>query len=290
MDIIIPVHNGLRHFARCLASLSQDISTIEKLIVVNDASNPAVDIYIRDSVERWPDCEVVTNSRRLGFTHSVNLGISRSRSNFILLLNSDTFVPRGSLKVLETFMQEEQGFGIVGPISNAAGFQSIPRFHRNFWERLSRQTVANPMPDEALASEMHNLVHEKNKKKALSVPWLSGFCMAIRREVIEEVGTLNQAAFPDGYGEEIDFCLRARSAGWEVGLLPFAFVAHHVSGSYDPLHKFVLTSKGVKTNARIHGAKKMTHDSRLAEQIVTDFWSEPRSVEILASTRQLLAR
>ena len=290
MDVLIPVHNGLMHLTRCLSSLRKNITSIEKLILVDDASDPSIAVFIQEFSTDWPNSEIVTNSKRLGFTRSVNLGISRSTSNLLLLLNSDTFVPRGSLNAIETYMHAEPEFGIVGPMSNAAGFQSIPRFHRNLFERISRQTTANPMPEEALATELHNLLHKENRKMALSVPWLSGFCMAIRREVIEKVGTLNEAAFPDGYGEEIDFCLRARYAGWELGLLPFVFVGHHVSGSYNRLHKFVLTSRGVKTNALIHGAEKMIQESRLAEQIVTDFWSEPRPAEILASIKQLVAQ
>lgn len=94
--------------------------------------------------------------------------------------------------------------GIAGPLSNAASWQSVPKlFEQNDWAK-------NSLPEKMNLEQMSNLVENRSDKCYPEVPLLNGFCLMVKREVIDKIGYFDQETFSEGYGEENDYCIRAK--------------------------------------------------------------------------------
>ena len=134
----------------------------------------------------------------------------------VVLLNSDTLVPPGWLEELRAVAYGAPDIGTVTPLSNDATILSYPE----------PGAAATTMPDLAAAGRLHALARRANGGAAIDIPVGVGFCLYIRRACLDAVGLLRADVFAQGYGEENDFCLRARHLGWRHVAAPGVFVAH----------------------------------------------------------------
>ncbi len=89
------------------------------------------------------------------------------------------------------------------------------------------------------------------------MPFLNGFCLLIRRAVLEGVGLFDEANFGEGYGEENDYCLRARSAGWTLALADDTYIYHAQSRSYNRERRKNLSDRAGVTLAKLYGQVKI---------------------------------
>ncbi len=141
---------------------------------------------------------------------------------YFLLLNSDTLVTNESFTALLDYMDTHPSVGIAGSklLDEDGGVQSSPfRFPSITSEfddafrlgiiskYLSRWNVVMPIPD-----------------KACEVDWVSGASMLLRREMVEEIGVLDEGFFT--YFEDVDLCKRAHQKGWGVAFVPESKVVH----------------------------------------------------------------
>jgi hypothetical protein len=133
----------------------------------------------------------------------------------VVLLNSDTEVSDGWLDRLAACAARESRAGTVTPFSNNATICSYPRF-----------ATPNALPAGETASSLDALFARANAGRSVDIPTAVGYCMYIRRACLDAVGTFDEAAFGRGYGEEVDFCLRASRAGWRHLLAADTFVFH----------------------------------------------------------------
>ena len=141
VDVVICVHNALDYVRRCLASVLDTLGPRHRIIVVDDASEPEVGTYLRSLSERNNRLLVYCNTARSGYSKSANIGLRLSGADFVILLNSDTVVAPNWIEKLCDAVYTTEGAGIVGPLSNAASFQSIPD-HRP----TAFQTAINKLP------------------------------------------------------------------------------------------------------------------------------------------------
>src|SRR5512133_1916626 len=100
---------------------------------------------------------------------------------------------------------------------------------------------------------MGALVAEISARVYIEMPLINGFCMLIRRKLIEAVGFFDEEHFRDGYGEEDDFNLRARKAGWKLALADDVYIYHAQSRSYTNLRRKQLTERSGRALKDKHG-------------------------------------
>jgi GT2 family glycosyltransferase len=222
VDVIVPVYAGLRETLACLQSvLDARDGTMMELVVINDASpDPELTGQLRE-LAKAGKFTLLENSRNLGFVATVNRGMRLHADRDVVLLNSDTVVAKGWLKAIRAAAYFETDIATATPLSNRATICSIPRTLRD-----------NDMPQGCTVAEMHGLCNRLNAGVRIDIPTAVGFCMYIRRDALNEVGTFDEVTFARGYGEENDFCLRASALGWRHVAACDAFVEHHGSVSF----------------------------------------------------------
>lgn len=208
----------------CLNSIRENApsGTYQVIYVDNGSSDGTRQMLEQD----FPEVKTIWNSKNLGFAKANNQAIQTTRSRYVLLLNPDTLVKPGSLDLLMNYLSDHPKTGIIGPkVLNADGsFQAhCKRGEARPWEvfcyfsGLSRLFPHSPK----LSGYLQGFLDEDATN---NVPAISGSCMLIRREVIDQIGMLDERFF--AYQEDTDYCVSARKAGWFVTYLPAAQIVH----------------------------------------------------------------
>lgn len=215
-DIVIPVWNQLEYTKECLSSLFKSTSFPFRLIIVDNASDARTAQYLDSVKEKSPErVSLIRNNENLGFIKAVNQGIKRSMAPYVCLLNNDTQVAEGWLTEMVKVAEARDDIGIVNPNSNTLG-----------WKPKKRQSL------EAVAQELKSYSGEYSR-----LPWASGFCMFIKRTVIQEVGLFDEI-YGMGTFEDADFSKRAQQAGFLSVCAKAAYVYHRERRSFIKFKKF----------------------------------------------------
>jgi len=225
LSIVIVNYNTERLLKSCLES------------VYAGANGTPLDVWVVDNNSRddsvpmlqslFPVVKVIANPANVGFSRATNAVISQIHSDYILLLNPDTLILEDAIERMVTFMNERPEVGIAGcRVLNRDGTlqlacrRSIPTPRVAFYRLtgLSRLFPRNRW------IAKYNLTYE-NPDQAHEVDAVSGAFLMVRRKVVEEIGLLDERFFM--YGEELDWCLRAKRAGWTVMYYPGARIVHY---------------------------------------------------------------
>ena len=222
IDVIIPVYENSILTLQCIASVLQTKNNVAfELIVINDASpNEAInrDLSIM-AQKQW--LTLLHNDVNKGFVYSVNKGLSLHPDREVIVLNSDTEVYDFWLDRLYEAAYSQPKVASVTPLSNNATICSYPRF-----------LYDNPYPPELSYAELDGIAASVNKGLAVPAPTGIGFCMFMRRTVIDKSGEFDEETFGKGYGEENDWCQRALNNGFINLLTPNIFVRHIGNASF----------------------------------------------------------
>lgn len=216
----------------CLRALEmqRDGSTDFRVVVCENGTGPAAVRQLQDAFDanhwhEWVSLRAVYPN--LGFTGGNNIVIREALTGacppeYFLLLNADAFVRPRAILELTRFMDCHPRVGICGPrVENLDGtwqcspfrqLSIVTELDRGFrlgilTRLLSRWTVTPPIPASPAPAD-----------------WVSGSSMVIRREVIEQIGPLDEGLYT--YFDDPDFCLNARHAGWQVWYVPTSRVGH----------------------------------------------------------------
>lgn len=225
VDLIVCAHNALDDVKRCLESVIRHTRLPYSLIIVDDGSNDETHAYL-SAFAKSQNCLLIRNKEARGYTLAANQGLQKSQAQYVVLLNSDTVVTPLWLDRMTACGESDSRIGLVGPLSNAASWQSTPEISRN------GDWAENKLPESFSAADMAKLVAEYSARLYPRIPFLNGFCLMIKRSVIDKIGYFDEAVFGLGYGEENDYCLRASEAGWELAIADDAYVYHAQSRSY----------------------------------------------------------
>ena len=219
VDIIIPVYRDLALTQRCVESvLASEDALMGRVFVINDASPEAETAAYCRSLGEHSAITLVEHQSNLGFVASVNEGLRLAGARDVIILNSDTEVPKQWVTRLKR-AAEAGKVATVTPFSNNATICSYPHF-----------CADNPLPEGHSETSLDAYFRDHNAGETVEIPTGVGFCMYIARSAIDEVGMFDEAAFGRGYGEENDFCLRASAKGWRHLLCADLFV-HHAGGA-----------------------------------------------------------
>lgn len=216
----------------CLRSLAPQVPDLcgGRVIVVDNASADGSVEALLGSVESegWSSwVKVLPMDRNGGFAFGNNAGIRAALAapnspDYVLLLNPDTIVRPRAIRALVASMDTRPHAGIVGGrLESADGGVdcSAHRIHSPLSELDGGARLR-------LLSRMleRYVVSEPARSEAHPCDWVSGACLMVRREVLEEIGPMDEGFFL--YFEEVDFCWRAKQAGWQVWYAPYARVLH----------------------------------------------------------------
>ncbi|MFZ2630068.1 MAG: glycosyltransferase family 2 protein [Desulfosalsimonadaceae bacterium] len=229
LDIIIVNYNSTDYLLRCLESVYRGLGG--RTAGIHIADNGSTD-NVERLLDRFPEIDLHINACNLGFARAVNQCIEKSGSPYLLILNPDTIIRGDFFDSVLAFMDTHQQVGVLGPkiydhdLKVQGSARSFPTpvtalFGRNTMltrcfpnNRISRKNILNTFSD---------------GHTPMSVDWLSGACMFVRRQAVDAVGGLDNQFFM--YWEDADWCIRLKKAGWDIIYYPAASVVHFVGGS-----------------------------------------------------------
>lgn len=219
ISIIIVSWNTTWFLENCLASILANPPTLPfESWVVDNASTDDSPRMVR---EKFPEVHLVENRENMGFARANNQAIQRCTGKYILLLNPDTLVASGALQALVDFFDGHPKAGAVGArMLNPDGSLQIsshprPTLSRELWRLFHLDALS--------FYAMYPLTKwETNQPQEVDV--LGGACLLLRKEVLEQVGFLDEDYFI--YSEEVDLCYRIQRAGWRIYWVPQAEVVH----------------------------------------------------------------
>jgi GT2 family glycosyltransferase/glycosyltransferase involved in cell wall biosynthesis len=237
VNIIVPVYADW-------ASLSQNIKSLKKyyknkdwvkIYYVNDCG-PEADVLekkINAAIRGLKNFSYHRNKQNLGFVKNNNNAVKNiiDKDGEVLLLNSDTKVTKGFLEEMVRVLRAEKSICAVSPRSNNATIWSVPVDGR-LANRPSR------------AYKCYKKLKAQISEKYIA-PTAHGFCMLIRRSVIDELGLFDEI-YGAGYGEENDFTMRAQKKGYKCATANRAFVFHYESRSFGSEQRAVKIKQNTK--------------------------------------------
>jgi len=219
VSIIIPNWNSYEDTAECLSSLKKiDYTNYDVYVVDNGSKDGSADKI----ASQFPYVKLIRNSENLGFAEGNNIGIReavRNNPDYILLLNNDVVVDPKFLSELVLVGETDEHIGILGPkIYYYNDPKRIWAIGGDFdFGVFSKNPPARGMIDKGQFN------------KTLEFDTLVGACMLIKKEVISRIGLLDPDYFHNG--EEVDYCFRAKRAGYKMIYIPSSIIWHKIARS-----------------------------------------------------------
>jgi GT2 family glycosyltransferase len=225
LSIIIVNYNTGKLLRDCLGSIYDNANGMPfEVWVVDNNSMDSSRAMVRST---FPKVRLIESNCNVGFSRANNIALSQCNSKYILLLNPDTLVIGDAIDRTVEFMEEHPKVGIAGcKVLNRdrtlqlACRRSIPTPKTAFF-RMSGLSRLFPN-SESMAR--YNLTF-KDPNEEQEVDAVSGAFLMARRKTVESIGLLDERFFM--YGEELDWCLRAKRAGWSVMYYPGAAIIHY---------------------------------------------------------------
>ncbi len=224
VDIIVPIYNAYEDLQICLKSIYENTDLqVNRLVLINDNSPDERIKPFLDEQKNKVDGQVIVihNTENKGFSNNINIGMKQSDCNDVILLNSDTVVTKNWVEKMVACAYSDGSIGTVTPLSNNATLCSVP----NFCEE-------NELPEGMSVERVAEIVEECSMKKYPRITVAHGFCMLVKREVINCIGYFDAETFGRGYGEENDFCNRAEQMGYIHVMCDDTYIYHSGTKSF----------------------------------------------------------
>lgn len=225
LTIVIVNYNVRDFLAQALRSVQAAVGSlsVETWVVDNNSIDGSVDMLRED----FPWVRVMANRDNVGFGTANNQAIRASGGEYILILNPDTILQEDTLSELVSFMSARPDCGAVGcQILNPDG-TFAPESRRSFPTPATafyRMTGLSRLFPRSPRFGRYNLTHV-SRNQVTEVDALSGSCMMVRRQAIDEAGAFDEDFFM--YGEDLDLCFRIQQAGWRILYDPATQIIHY---------------------------------------------------------------
>jgi len=212
-------YNNLLFNRLCLESVLAD-TTLEndEIVVVDNGSGDGTAGYLQELAQRNPRVRILLNGSNRGFAAAANQGLAASGGEILVLLNNDTIVPPHSLQKLASRLDDES-VGMVGPVSNRCGNEAQVEARYDSWGGLM---------------EFARKRTRTHRDQEFEIPMLTMFCVALRKDVLERVGVLDER-FEIGLFEDEDYCTRLTRAGYRLVCMEDVFIHHFGQASIGKL-------------------------------------------------------
>lgn len=249
--IVIVTYNSEEQIQECLESVFKQRRNVSQQVVVVD--NQSRDNTVKLIQRQFPEVELILPSENLGFAKGVNLGASHADADFVLLLNPDTVILDHAIDVIVDFARAHPAHGLYGgrtlkpdgslePSScwGVPTLWSMALFASGITTLASKNRWLDP---ESLGSWQRDSVRE--------VGVITGCFLLTPLKLWNELAGLDERYFM--YGEDVDFAMRAKAAGYRPVICPEAKLIHEVGQSSDtPAHKMLLLYRGKASLVRTH--------------------------------------
>ncbi|WP_342421561.1 glycosyltransferase family 2 protein [Paenibacillus sp. FSL E2-0178] len=216
-SIIILTLNQLPLTIQCLESIKRGTPEEHEIIIVDNGSKDGTVNYLKF---HYPEITLIENAENLGFAKGCNQGVEVADGEQILFLNNDTVVPPGWLAPMLRALESDSTVGMSGPVTNyISGHQCVP------------VTYSELKDMEEFAQEYC----EARRGSVKEVRRLIGFCLLVKRSVLDEIGCFDERYGLGNY-EDDDLCLRAIQHGYKLLIAEDSFIHHigHASMGQNP--------------------------------------------------------
>ncbi|WP_323029268.1 glycosyltransferase family 2 protein [Castellaniella defragrans] len=251
VDVIVCIHNAPDDVRRCLAAVLEHTVQPYRLILVDDGSQPKTAGLVSEFAAAH-GIDPIRNETARGYTLAANQGLRASEADFAVLLNSDTIVTPDWLDRMLRCARSDARVAVVGPLSNTASWQSVPRIVGDDGDWCD-----NPLPDGRTPADMAGQVARVARPQYPRVGFRNRFCYMIRRVAREELGNFDEYTFARGFGEENDYSLRVLQAGWQLAVADDAYVFHAQSRSYSSERRHKLARLAGEALEKKHGQARI---------------------------------
>lgn len=237
LSIIIVSWNVADLLEDCLESiLAADISldrsesdrlTIEVIVVDSGSSDHSVSMLR----EHFPQVTLLAQSENVGYTRGNNIGLAAAGGRYLLLLNPDTEIIGDTLEQMVAYLEANPQVGILGPhtLNPDGTTQSTRRRFPTMLLAFFESTWLQPFAPKRMLQRFY--VEDQPDTGIFEVDWVQGSALLARRAVYEQIGGLDEGYIM--YSEELDWCKRAKAAGWQVVYLGSAQIVHYGGKSTD---------------------------------------------------------
>jgi len=223
ISVVIVAWNAKKYVELCLQSLADAPPRRSmEVFVVDNASADGTSEMIET---RFPSVRLIKSSENRGFSRGNNVAIRQTAGRYVALVNPDVIVFPGCLDALADFLDENTKVGNVGPrvfnpdMTQQSTCRRFPTLWNNFCSALRLEGI---LKGSRLFAGEHMLYFAHDR--TLPVDVIVGCFSMIRREALDQVGLLDEGLFM--YGDDVDWCRRARNAGWDVVFYPGAQAMH----------------------------------------------------------------
>lgn len=223
ISVIIVSWNTKTELRNCLTSLyerNKDVS-FEAFVVDNASKDGSPEMVDED----FPEVKLLRNAENLGYSRANNQAIKLVKSQYILLLNSDTeFKTEGSLSKTYSFIKDKSDLGIVGVrlVFPDGSLQAAGRDFVTVWSLFKSQLLFSRS---RFVIKIKSRLYHKNNSMPYKTDYVDGAFLFFRKEVVDQIGLMNEKYFL--YGEDMEWCLRASRAGWKISVFPQVEIVHH---------------------------------------------------------------
>jgi N-acetylglucosaminyl-diphospho-decaprenol L-rhamnosyltransferase len=223
-----------------------------EVVIVDNASEDGSAAALRERFGQSPNLQIIESPDNLGFARGNNLAFAHSTGELVFLLNPDTEIREDALRKLMEYMEAHPQVGIVGPrLLNADGSlqPSVRRFPR-LWSSLLVFSGLH-----RLFRPYRYLMDDFDYAKEREVEQVMGAALLTRRSIIENLGFLDEKFWL--WYEEVDFCKRVQSAGYQIRYYPGASVVHLGAQSFSQLQVYArkrTVAKSLKYYFRKNGS------------------------------------
>lgn len=225
VDLVVPVRGAAAALARLLDSLAERPAghPFRLHLALDGPQDPETSALVVAAKQRFETLEIHAQESRRGFAAAINLASAACRADRVWL-NSDVELASGWLGGLRAAAHCGGDVATATPLTNHGTIASVPR-----WLEENALPAGFDLPRFAA------LVREVSARAYPTLPCGVGFCLYVRGEAIAALGGLDESAFGVGYGEEVDWCLRASAEGWRHVLDDATFVYHQGGASFGPV-------------------------------------------------------
>ncbi len=252
ITVVVPIYNALEEVKLLLDSLKENFNFyLGETILINDCSKQDTTDFLNKFAKDNTQFILVNNEENLGFIKTCNKGMKMAKGDIVVLLNSDTIIPKEFCERIIKCFNSDSKIGTASPISSFSGQNYIP-----LRENMSIE-------------DMNNLLRLKHKCIYPRLSSAEGFCYCIRKSVIETQGYLDEI-YGKGYCEEVDFSQRASVNGWKNVLIDDLYVYHKRCCSF--------------------GKKKRTEQMKKNNDIYNSRYAVWRCINIPADTMDIIKK
>lgn len=246
LSVSIVNFNAGDYLLDCLSSLESikdEVDNLEIIIVDNASTDNSIEVVRK----KFPNITYILNESNLGFGKAHNIALKKAKNEYLLILNPDSKILKGTLKHMLSFMEENPNVGAASALVEKEDGSMDLASHRGFptpWASFLYYVLGND-----------SLYHLKNRdlSKTHEVDSIVGAFFLTRKSILEKVGYFDEDYFM--YGEDLDLCLRIKNAGYRVMYVPEVKILHYKGVSSGlKKHSQDITSANKETKLRAFNA------------------------------------